>query len=241
MIETKQLINDLRQAFGDGLKLPVAVWYSDSPAGEVAMLPHCMFEGLPLVEAGKTLTFTQETLHCGGGRIYCGYALPTEAVMNFVSGKEHYKKTPQGVRNCIEKMNLQLSDKPCLNFSRIDNMDSLEEVEGVVFFAGADVLSGLAAWAFFDNDSPDAVSTLFSSGCGAMVANVVAENRIGGRRTFIGMMDLSVRKFINPDELSFSIPSCRLEEMAGTLKESALWLSPAWETVKNRINNSNQL
>lgn len=36
MIYTKQLISDLRNAFGQGLKLPYAVWYSDTPRGEAS-------------------------------------------------------------------------------------------------------------------------------------------------------------------------------------------------------------
>ena len=73
MIYTKQLISDLRNAFGENLKLPYAIWYSITPQGEEVALPHCMFDAMPMLEQGTVVTFSKEKLHCGGGRIYGGY------------------------------------------------------------------------------------------------------------------------------------------------------------------------
>ena len=68
-------------------------------------------------------------------------------------------------------------------------------MEGILFFATPDMLSGLATWAFFDNNADDAVSCIFGSGCSSVVAQAVKENRTGGRRTFIGLLDPSVRPY----------------------------------------------
>ena len=38
------------------------------------------------------------------------------------------------------------------------------------------MLSGLATWAFFDNNADDAVSCIFGSGCSSVVAQAVKEN-----------------------------------------------------------------
>ena len=52
-----------------------------------------------------------------------------------------------------------------LHFARIDRLTSFEKVEGLLFLATPDILSGLITWTFFDNNNPDAVSTPFGSGC----------------------------------------------------------------------------
>lgn len=49
MIALKTFIANLHQAFGDNFKLPFAVWYSETPAGEEVAMPHCMFEALPSI------------------------------------------------------------------------------------------------------------------------------------------------------------------------------------------------
>ena len=239
MIYTKQLISDLRNAFGLGLKLPYAVWYSDAPEGEEVALPHCMFDAMPLLEQGAIVTFSKEKLHCGGGRIYCGYNRYIPSIGKFVSGTEHYKQTPEMVTQWVESMGMTLQDKPYLNIARIDRLETLDGTEGIVFMAHPDVIAGLWSWACYDNNAPDAVSCPFASGCATFITYITIENRNRGHRTFLGMLDLSVRTKVGPNEMSFAIPLCRLEEMVKTLPECALTLSPAWQKVKSRIENSN--
>ena len=60
----------------------------------------------------------------------------------FVSEVEHYKQNQEQVKAYINQLDIQLSEKPYLNFIRIDQLESLEEMEGILFFATPDVLSG---------------------------------------------------------------------------------------------------
>ena len=237
MIYTKQLISDLRNAFGENLKLPYAVWYSNTPQGEEVALPHCMFDAMPMLEQGTVVTFSKDKLHCGGGRIYCGYNPYIPAIGNFVSGKEHYKQTPDMVTEYVATMDMVLQEKPYLNIARIDQLETLEGTEGIVFMAHADVIAGLWSWTCYDNNAPDAVTCPFASGCATFITFITTENRNKGNRTFLGMLDLSVRTKVDANEMSFSIPLCRLEKMLETLSECALTQSPAWLKVKNRITN----
>lgn len=232
-------IKELRQAFGENMKLPFAIWYSETPAGEEVAMPHCMFEALSLIEEGKIITFSKEKLHCGGGRIYCGYNSYTPAIGKFVSGKEFYKQTPEMVDEYVNSLGIRLADKPYLNFARIDQLDSLDGTEGVVFMGNADIISGLTAWVWYDSNEHEAISCQWASGCSALVCFMTNENRNNGKRTFLGMFDLSVRKWVKPDEMSFGIPMNRLKEMTETLSQCALFNSPAWQGVKERINTIN--
>lgn len=235
MIETNKFITQLKQVFGADLKLPIAVWRSDSPLGKIADPPHCIFAALPQIESGETLSFTKEKLHCGGGRLYCGFSAPNPGIPRFVSLREKYKQTPEMVSQYIDQLHIPIAREAYLHFARIDQLDTLNEVEGIFFLATPDIIAGLSAWAFYDNNEADAVSCPFSSGCCSTVTLLINENRCNGRRTFLGMMDLSARPYIGPNELSFAIPFSRLKEMMTTLTECCLWEAPAWQKLKGRI------
>ena len=79
------------------------------------------------------------------------------------------------------------AERVALNLARIDTLETFGGVEGLIFFATPDQLSGLAAWAFYDRNDPDTVSALFGSGCSSVITQVVAENVRGGYRSFLGL------------------------------------------------------
>ena len=49
------------------------------------------------VRDGKTVSLSNETITCGGGKFYTGFTEMPERVPGFVSLKEKYKKTPEMV------------------------------------------------------------------------------------------------------------------------------------------------
>ena len=181
------------------------------------------------------LTLTAESVQCGGGGLYTAFRPMPERVPLFVSETEHYKRTPEQVRDYVASLEIKPTDKPYLNFVSVDKLESWEGVEAVVFFATPDVLSGLCTWAFYDNDAENAVVTKFASGCAAVVAFATTENRKGGRSCFLGMFDPSARPLVPKNELTFAVPMSRFEEMLRTMPDSALY-QRAFSVVKRRIN-----
>ena len=171
-----------------------------------------------------------------GGKLYTGFAPQPEYVPAFVSEKEHYKATPQDVTACIAQLDIRPAEKRYLNFVRIDRAKTFGDMEGMLFLATPDILSGLATWAFFDNNAEDAVSAPFGAGCTNIISVAVRENRINGKRTFIGLFDPSARPYVERNELSFVIPACRFRTMKETLRRSCLFGTPAWSKIKSRIN-----
>ena len=118
---------------------------------------------------------------------------------------------------------------------RIDHLDSWDGIEALIFFATPDIISGLAAWAFYDRNEPDTVTVKFGSGCASTIAFAVAENHLpDGYRCFLGMTDLSARYLAPSGLLAFTIPSCRLPKMLETLPHTALFNGKAWERLKAR-------
>lgn len=183
---------------------------------------------------GESLTLSKENVTCGGGGLYTAFAPMQERIPVFVSETEHYKQTPEQVKEYIEGLDIHPAEKPYLNFVRMDRISSLDDVEGILFFATPDVLSGLCSWAFYDNNDEDAVTAKFASGCCSIVTFATRENRNNGRRCFIGMLDPSARPLVPANELSFVIPTCRFRKMVQTMEDSALFRK-AYSIVRKRI------
>lgn len=231
----QEFVLRFREAFGEAAPLPIAFWYGDVAVNTESRVPRCMIGAIRKVCEGNSLTLTAENVLCGGGGLYTAFRPMEERVPLFVSETEHYKQSPEQVRTYVESLEIELSKKPYLNFVSVDELDSWEGVEAVVFFATPDILSGLCTWAFYDNDAEDAITTKFASGCAAIVTFATVENRKGGRRCFLGMFDPSARPLVPKNELSFVAPMSRFREMLRTMPDSALY-QKAFSVVRRRIN-----
>lgn len=228
-------ITNYQEAFGKKAELPIAFWYSDQEEAPTEKVNGCLFKCMKLVRSGKTVSLGSETITCGGGKFYTGFTEMPERVPGFVSLKEKYKKTPEMVLDFIKETQVPQTDKNYLHFARIDQIPSLDKVEGILFLATPDRLSGLATWATFDNNAPDAVAAPFGSGCCSVITQAVLENRKQGRRTFLGFFDPSVRPYFEADLLSFTVPMSRFKEMYHSMRESCLFGTHAWGKIKERI------
>lgn len=224
-----------REAFGESVPMPIAFGYGHEAAAGVGRVPRCMVGAIRKVCDGEPLTLCADNVQCGGGGFYTAFKPMPEHVPVFVSETEHYKQTKELVREYIDGLGVQATEKPYLNFVRLDRVESLDGVDGILFFATPDVLSGLCSWAFYDNNADDAVCTRFASGCCSIVTFAANENRRGGRSCFIGMLDPSARPLVPRDELAFVIPACRFKEMVNTMGQSALF-QKAFSVVRKRIN-----
>lgn len=235
----QEFIIKYKEAFSKNVPLPIAFGYSDKAVTEVKKIPRCMIGAIRKVCEGETLTLSADNVLCGGGSLYTAFAPMPDRVPVFVSEVEHYKQNKEQVKTYIDRLNICLSNKPYLNFMRMDCVENLDETEGIIFFATPDVLSGLCSWAFYDNNDNDAVCTQFASGCCSIVTFATQENKKNGRRCFIGMLDPSARPLIPKNELTFTIPTCRFKEMMDTMEQSALF-QKAYSIVRKRINGEIQ-
>jgi len=233
----KEFISEYIACFGEASPLPIALIYSDKPMGELKNIPGCMFKQFQRANDGETVTLGATNFTCGGGKLYTGLGPAPERVYNFVSNVEKYKSTPEAVHCSINSIDARLSDKPYINFIRVDCLESFDNIEGLMFFVSPDILSGLFAWANYDREDINAVQSPWGSGCSTTITSLVNENRRGGKHCFIGMLDISARPFFSADILSFSIPKSRFTEMCETLSQCCVSGAPAWTRIKNRINS----
>lgn len=234
-----EFIERYREAFGDAAPMPIVFGYSDKAVSEIKKVPKCMIGTISNVRHGEPLTLSEENVICGGGGLYTAFREMPERVPMFVSEVEHYKKSKEMVIDYVNNLHIQITNKPYLNFVRIDKLKSWDDAEAILFFATPDILSGLCTWAFYDNNSADAVTTQFASGCAAIVSFAINENRNNGNRCFLGMFDPSARPLVPENELTFTIPMCRFKRMLETMNDSGLF-QKAFTVVKKRINKIKQ-
>lgn len=235
MLSVPTFVEKLKRYFGDDMQLPIAFWRSNEPLAQTEKIAGCFFKGFAAVRDGEPLSLSLQNCTCGGGRFYLGIADMPDRVPQFVSLTEKYKRSPEDVLKFVEDIEVKRSDLPFVNFERIDKLDTFDNIEGLMFFATPDVLSGLCGWAFFDTNDSGAVRTIFGSGCSTMISNVITENEKKGQSCYLGLFDPSVRPQVGANELGFSIPRSRLATMLATIDDCFLNGSHAWEKVKQRI------
>lgn len=235
-MDFKRFIERYRLGFGD-IHLPVVFWYSEAPVAAAEKTKGCYIGALRKAIEGGVISFSADTISCPGGKLYAGFINFPPHIGKFVSEKEKYKESEGLVNEFIEDLNLPRASKAYINFASMASIEGNEDIEGVIFFATPDVLSGLVSWALYDTNEPDAVSVPFGSGCSSMVAQATIENRKHGKRTFLGLFDPSARPSVEANILSFTIPMSRFTEMAETIHRSCLQGTGDWQKVKDRINN----
>jgi hypothetical protein len=104
----------------------------------------------------------------------------------------------------------------------------------VIFFAPADVLSGLFTLVNFDEIDPDAVIAPFGSGCSSIVYHPYRELGSDRPRAVLGMFDVSARPCVEPGVLSFAIPWPKFVRMVAHMDESFL-ITDSWRKVRLRM------
>lgn len=235
-MNTQTFITRYRAAFGEAAPLPLVFFYSDAQTAGTEKIPGCFLRYLHQAMDGKPVCLGTENITCGGGKFYAGFTPMPDHVPIFVSQKEKYKETPELIKEYLGTMGPVPANKKYLNFVRADQAGSFEGMEGLLFLASPDVISGLCAWAFFDRNDPETVSLVFGSGCSSIVANAVRENRAEGFRTFIGLTDPSARQWFDKDIFSFVIPACRFRTMEQTMDRCCFNDTAGWKKIRDRIN-----
>jgi uncharacterized protein (DUF169 family) len=248
-MEIKEKFTRLWKKFFNGAELPIAFYYTDEKTrAEVAEPPsghRCVISDLSKVRGGNPLCFDADSIGCGGGKRYLGFA--EEVMPNFeyflscgIPGKlegERYKKSPALVREVMEKLPEFKAPARFIVFKRWDGLEHSEDPDVVVFFGRPDILSGLFTLANFDEAEPDRVFAPFAAGCGSIVQYPYLEKGCPRPRCVLGMFDVSARPCVPEDVLTFSVPMNKLIRMIGNMEESFL-ITPSWGKVNKRINQA---
>jgi hypothetical protein len=232
-----------------GAELPIALYYIDEepavpppPSGEGF---HCLICELAAVREGTPRRFDRHTTRCGGARRYLGFDTGLRPTFPYflscgIPGEvegERYKQSPELVEAYLETQPPFEAPASAIVFKRWDDLEEQDAPAVVIFFAPADVLSGLFTLANFDEVDTNAVIAPFGSGCSSIVYHPYHELGSQHPRAVLGMFDVSARPCVGSDVLTFAVPWPKFVRTVDQMDESFL-ITGSWHKVRARIGDT---
>jgi uncharacterized protein (DUF169 family) len=253
-------VHDMDSQFTSVLKLimqPVAVILTDEkPAAGLHFKKGVAFGcvGAMLVTAGKgrTVYFDRNTYGCPGGGTGLGFGdrygrFPIDcllstgnkvvAAMMDVGGSEmaageRFYRNPETARKWFNS--LPLTDVPTeyVVFKPLDQVTDQDKPTLVVFFANADQLSALVVLADYNRGTNQSIAVPFGAACQSILFGY-AEAEKDNPRGIIGFFDISQRRHVDRETLTFTVPYKMFQEMEACIAGSFLEM-PAWRKLQER-------
>jgi uncharacterized protein (DUF169 family) len=237
-IDFKNKFLALYQKYFNDSPLPIVFYYTKEDASLELSKPNssrCLIDALSAVRIGKSILLNGEALTCMGGKRYLGFS--QELAPNFeqfLSGVERYKKSPELVREMTKHSSGFKAPESYIVFKRWDMLGESDQPEVVIFFATADVLSGLFTLANYDEAESDGVYSPMGSGCSSIILNPYLEGRSKHPRCILGMFDVTSRPFVPKETLTFAAPINKFTVMVENM-ESSFLTTKSWKKVQERI------
>lgn len=196
---------------------------------------------------GVSAYFDREHFGCLGGAFYLGFLKPQlETIVYYVStgipGKlegERYLESPEVTREFFRTIDPRPAPGRFCVFKPLSLLGEGESPEIVSFFARPEVVSGLNQLATFVTNDFEAVQSPFGAGCTSMVTWPLKYLSEGKLKAVIGGWDPSERKYLKPDELTFSVPYEMFQRMLSRWKESFL-TTHTWSVIRKRVERSHR-
>jgi len=245
-IEIRDKFMRLWEQYFPNAELPIVFYYANDAAG-AELVPAvservCFIAQLGAIRKGESLCFEISSLGCPGGKRYLGFSQTLMPNFEYflscgIPGQlegERYKKTPELVRELMEKAPKFIAPSPYIVFKRWDKLEARDAPEVVIFFALPDVLSGLFTLSGFDESDVNAVIAPFCAGCGSIVHWPFLEQQAERPRAVLGMFDVSARPYVQKQLLTFAAPMRKFSRMLDNMDESFL-TTHSWERVKARL------
>lgn len=226
--------------------LPIVFFYSDemTDAEYIEKLTghRCLIGDLAKVRKGTSIAFSAESISCSGGKRYLGFSSALRPNFDYflscgIPGElegERYIRTPEQVNKFVDSMSRIPVEKRYIVFRRWDHILPSDDPQAVIFFATADVLSGLFTLVNFDHEHGDGVIAPFGAGCASVVHYPWFENQKEDPKAVIGMFDVSARPYAPEDTLTIAIPMKRFERVVSYMDESFL-ITDSWKKVMKRL------
>lgn len=212
----------------------------------------CMGPMLVAASKGRTANFDRKTIGCPGGRAGLGlgfdnsnndfpggmeYFLSTgnkelykteegrkiAEEMPVLAEGEGYYKSPEVAKKIIQKIPKLDVPSEYVVFKPLEKVKPEEKPKVVVFLATPDQLSALLVLANYEGEHLNhSVIAPMGSGCSTIGLIPYIEGQSENPRAVLGLFDISVRKYIDKNILSFSIPYKLFEKMERNVEGSFL-------------------
>lgn len=248
-IKLKEKFLILWKRYFSNAELPITFYYTNEKNHAELVKPgsvtRCVIGALVNVRQGNSFCLNIDSVGCFGGKRYLGFAEKIRPNFEYflscgIPGElegERYKKSPELVKEFIEKSPKFKAPAQFVVFKRWDMLEESDHPEVVIFFAKPDVLAGLFTLAGFDEARSEAVFTPFGAGCSVIVQYPYLEKDSDSPRSVIGMFDVSARPYVQEDVLSFATPMKKFVTIINNMEESFL-ITESWRKVQNRIGRT---
>lgn len=184
---------------------------------------------------------------CPGGSFYLGFHAPQlDFITCYVStgipgtpvAGEHYLPSPESARRFFTDIPPRPAPaRYCVMRPLSQFADAGAQPELVTFFGRGEVMTGLANLAAFVTDDVEVVAAPFGAGCGFLVAWPLYYLSRGRTRAVLGCGDPSARKWMRPDEMTFTVPRALYDLFVSRWRDSFL-TTDTWGTVRQKIARS---
>ena len=223
---------------------PVAVIMSDECPNDAIEFQKgkwgCVVSLIVAASNGKIATVSDETVVCKGGRAGTGiepFQLGSIEYYLSTGGKdsrepERFKKNPELAKKYVKSLP-EISKSKYLIFKPLKLTGNEEKIAAVIFLVNADQLSALVTLANYDQEN-DMVRIPFGAGCVQTLLFPIKDFEKKTNICTVGLTEPSVRRRINKDILSFTIPYNRFLEMENESDESFL-SGTVWSEISSRI------
>lgn len=220
----------------------------------------CAVSMLNAAAKGKTAVFDRKTFGCTGGGTGLGFG---DTYKNFPGGIEYflstgnkefsgtdmgrnivrnmpalehgerYVKNPELARKFIEALPMVDVPEEYIVFNPLEKLADGEAPEVIIFLVNPDQLSALVVLANYARETTDNVIAPFGAGCHSVCIFPYREAEAEIPRAIIGLTDVSARKQVDKDILSFTVPLKMYLEMESNVEGSFLE-NEEWLKVRER-------
>jgi uncharacterized protein (DUF169 family) len=225
---------------------PVAVILSDEDPQEGLRFKEetwgCVASMLVAASKGKTASFDKKTFGCVGGGTGLGFGnqyekqnFPIENLLStgkkdynhekirsrFLEEGECYIKTPELALKFVENMPMREVNEKYVIFKPLELLNLTDNPVMVIFLVNPDQLSALVVLANYEREDNMNVIAPFCAGCQSILFGYAEEEKENPKST-IGFFDISARKYIDKNLLTFTIPFKMFREMEANVEGSFL-------------------
>lgn len=224
----------------------------------------CVVSMLSAAAKGKTAVFDRKTFGCLGGGVGLGFG---NQYVNFPAGIEYflstgnkdfcstdmgknivrnipaiehgerYCKSPEVAGKFVESLPITDIAEEYVVFKPLEKVPEGDTPKVVVFYVNPDQLSALVVLSNYARDNNQSVIAPFGAGCHTIGIIPFNEDNSEKPRAVIGMFDISARKQVDRDILSFTVPYKMFLEMESNVEGSFLQ-EHEWLKVRDRVNKA---
>jgi uncharacterized protein (DUF169 family) len=235
---------------------PIAVILTDEKPAEGLQFKEntwgCVASMMVAASKGKTVIFDRKNFGCVGGGTGLGFGdqykdFPIDCLLStgnteyktyrrssYLREGERYFKTRELAQKFVDLLPMREVPAEYVIFKPLNTVKEEDDPELVIFLVNADQLSALVVLANYSRGESNNVIAPFGAGCHSILFGYSEAER-ENPRAVIGFFDISARKHIGKDLLSFTVPYKMFQEMESNVEESFLEKGQ-WKKIKDRIN-----